>query len=121
MDGPMPASPSLKKNVPVEKLTSSGLGKATGDPLSEWADVKAALSLVPDKRSFQAERTLVLPWDGRWRWTGGRTLGLWLPKEHAAVLRSLKVQGGLHIMLAKRPPLGKKFLNILSKYLAAVG
>lgn len=65
MDGPMPASPSLKKNVPVEKLTSFGLGKATGDPLSEWADVKAALSLVPDKRSFQAERTLALPWDGR--------------------------------------------------------
>lgn len=32
-----------KKKIPVEKLTSLDLGKATGDPLGEWAVVKAAL------------------------------------------------------------------------------
>lgn len=32
MDEPMSASPSLKKKIPFEKLTSTGLGKATGDP-----------------------------------------------------------------------------------------
>lgn len=40
MDRPMPAS---FNKIPVEKLTSLDLGKATGDPLGEWAVVKAAL------------------------------------------------------------------------------